>query len=171
VGKCCFVRFPEADDSLAEPTGLVGHKASWSDLREKDEEFGTVLAQIQKLQELGLNGKHVVAHFIGHGIPPLPRRSHLMWAFQGANDPTCLWVGLPRVLECPVLTEMVNKLCGGISDLESLPPGVIPLYRDRTNLDAVVVAMPECDEWGIMSTWVSPHSSSSNVPPARGRSE
>jgi hypothetical protein len=94
-----------------------------------------------------------------------------MWEFQGANDPTRLWVSLPRVLECPVLTEMVNKLCGGTGDFELLPPGVILLYHDRTNLDTVVAAMPECDEWGIMSTWVSPHSYSSNVPPSRGKSD
>jgi hypothetical protein len=70
-----------------------------------------------------------------------------------------------------MLTEMVNKLCRGTGDLESLPPGVIPPYRDRANLDAVVAAMPECDEWGILSTCVSPHSSSNNVPPTLGRSD
>jgi hypothetical protein len=149
----------------------VRRKASWGDLGEKDEEFGPALARIQKLRELGLTGKHVVAHFIRHSIAPLQRRSHPMWEFQGTNNPTHLWVGLLRVLERPVLTEMMNKLCGGTGDLESLPPGVIPLYCDRANLDAVVVAMPECGEWGIVSTWVSPYSSSGNVPLARGRSD
>jgi hypothetical protein len=54
---------------------------SWGDLGEKDEEFGPVLARIQKLRELGLIGKHRVAHFIGHGIAPLQWRSHPMWEF------------------------------------------------------------------------------------------
>jgi hypothetical protein len=44
--KWCFVCFTEADDSLAEPTGLVKHKASWSDIGERYEEFGPALAWI-----------------------------------------------------------------------------------------------------------------------------
>jgi hypothetical protein len=54
-----------------------------------------------------------------------------MWEFQGMDDPTWLWVGLPATLEHPVLKTVVNELYGGTGELESMPPGVIPLYCDR----------------------------------------
>jgi hypothetical protein len=31
--------------------------------------------------------------------------------------------------------------------------------------------MPECNEWGIVSTWVSPHLSSDVIPPTRGEDD
>jgi hypothetical protein len=55
--RWCFVRFPESDDSLAEPSSPVNRKASWSNLGERDEEFAPALAHIWELRELGLSSK------------------------------------------------------------------------------------------------------------------
>jgi hypothetical protein len=87
------------------------------------------------------------------------------------DNPTRLWVGLPATLDRPVLKAMVNELCGGTSELEFLPPDIIPLYLDRANIDVVVASMPDCNEWGILPTWVSPDSLLGNASPARGGSD
>jgi hypothetical protein len=66
---------------------------------------------------LGLSGKQVVTHFIGHGIAPLQLWSHLAWEYKGINDPTWLWVGLPATLDPVVLKGVVNELCGRTDEL------------------------------------------------------
>jgi hypothetical protein len=87
-----------------------------------------------------------------------------VWEYKGIDDPTQLWVGLPVILDPTVLKAMVSELCGGAGNLECLPPSVVPLFLDHEDIDEIMASMPECNEWRILPSWVSPVQYSGNVP-------
>ena len=50
------------------------------------------------------------------------------------------------------LQRMVFELMGGPEQLKPLPDDIVPLYKDP-RLDALLLSLPECDEWGIRKDW------------------
>ena len=87
-----------------------------------------------------------MAHFLENCIPPL--RSHPVWEFQGMGDHTRLFLG-NSVVDPGALKMLVNELYNDTRDLEGLMPSITPLYADE-NLDAIIVLVPKCNEWGIL---------------------
>ena len=147
----CFIRFPQADDSLEAPNEVPSKLASWDSLDERDNDFAPAYARIDELRERGLNGRHVVLDFLRCAVAPLQERSHPMWAYQGPQDRTRL-----RGAFSPEEDENLVKAFHRIlfaSDPSPISCSVIPLHRDPDR-DAILAKMPECNELGILKTWV-----------------
>ena len=53
------------------------------------------------------------------------------------------------------LVKAFHKILFGCDPSPSFPSGVLPLYRDPAQ-DAIIAPMPECNELGILATWVPP---------------
>ena len=76
---------------FSHPPSEAPHRnASWDSLDERDEDFAPAYTCIERLRELGLNGRHVVLDFLRCAVAPLQERSHPMWAYQGPLDRTRL---------------------------------------------------------------------------------
>ena len=130
-------------------------REDWGEKGIRDADLSPICARIQDLAEAQLKGEHVVAHIVEHCVAPLQRRSRLMWQYTGINDATPLFTGRRSVLDLRSLKKVVMELMGGLGEIEPLPAGIIPLYDDP-HLDAPIVGLPDCDEWGISESWVPP---------------
>ena len=49
-----------------------------------------------------------------------------------------------------------NWLLGGKVDPVPLPSSIVPLHRDKENMDSILVYLPWCDEHGVRRVWRSP---------------
>jgi hypothetical protein len=59
-------------------------------------------------------------------------------------------MGMPATLDHRVLKGTVNELCAGTGKLECVPPGVLAVFLNHKNIDAIVASMSECNEWRIL---------------------
>jgi hypothetical protein len=150
----CYIRFPEADESLDVPEATPATLDSWDSLDERDRDLAPIIERIGVLHNRGLTGRHVALDFLRCAIAPLQKRSHAMWAYEGPTDTTRLRsAGTP--LEDEVLLKGLLKVLFGGDVSLTFPDAIEPLHRDPMR-DEILASMPDCDELGIKATWVRP---------------
>ena len=125
----CYIRFAEANDSLAAPTEPPAQSDSWDLLDERDADLAPAIARIGELHNRGLTGRHVALHYLQCAVAPLQERSHPMWAYEGASDRTRLRGVNTRRVEADLLKQFLKTLFGGEPSL-AFPEGILPLHQD-----------------------------------------
>ena len=148
----CHIRFPDVDDSLGIPAAAPEAMETWEHLDARDVELAPAIDCIKDMHELGLTGRHVVLDFVRCAVAPLQKRSHPMWLYEGPGDRTRLR-GIGRDDEA-IVKGLMKMIFGGEPSM-SPSYSVQPLYNN-SHRDEILASMPECNEFGILKTWVLP---------------